>query len=447
MIVFENVHKTYKSGVDALRGIDFEIKDGEFVFIIGKSGSGKSTLMKCITCEEVPTQGNVFIDGFNISSMSRALVPVLRRQIGMIYQDFRLIETKTVFENIAFAGEIIGIPKKSLAQTVQLVLNIVGLKDKADAYPQELSGGEQQRVAIARAMVNNPKLIVADEPTGNLDPETSENIMAILQEINRSGSTVVVCTHDSNLVDRMKKRVIEIDAGLIARDEKDSKYAQDKKPEEKEFAGYGIENPGFAFGDDPNFKEDSDYSDNYDDDNYEAPTPSEFFFGETPPEVAAAEAEAKAKAAEETAKALAEQEAAKEASDEAEEAEEDVTHENYSAQIEETSSEDNATDEEAVEAAEVADTAVEEIEDESSEEDDKDTAGEIQEEEHFEQEKNEKKDEAPAKDPNDFVFNDDDKKEETAETKEEDAEEDKGDDWIEEVSLNDIDLDIQEDDD
>ena len=232
MIVFENVHKTYKSGVDALRGIDFEIKDGEFVFIIGKSGSGKSTLMKCITCEEVPTQGNVFIDGFNISSMSRALVPVLRRQIGMIYQDFRLIETKTVFENIAFAGEIIGIPKKSLAQTVQLVLNIVGLKDKADAYPQELSGGEQQRVAIARAMVNNPKLIVADEPTGNLDPETSENIMAILQEINRSGSTVVVCTHDSNLVDRMKKRVIEIDAGLIARDEEDSKYQHTEKPAE-----------------------------------------------------------------------------------------------------------------------------------------------------------------------------------------------------------------------
>ena len=136
MIVFENVHKTYKSGVDALRGIDFEIKDGEFVFIIGKSGSGKSTLMKCITCEEVPTEGNVYIDDFNISSMSRALVPVLRRQIGMIYQDFRLIETKTVFENIAFAGEIIGIPRKSLTQTVQLVLNIVGLKDKADAYPK-----------------------------------------------------------------------------------------------------------------------------------------------------------------------------------------------------------------------------------------------------------------------------------------------------------------------
>ena len=434
MIVFENVHKTYKSGVDALRGIDFEIKDGEFVFIIGKSGSGKSTLMKCITCEEVPTEGNVYIDGFNISSMSRALVPVLRRQIGMIYQDFRLIETKTVFENIAFAGEIIGIPKRSLAQTVQLVLNIVGLKDKADAYPQELSGGEQQRVAIARAMVNNPKLIVADEPTGNLDPETSENIMAILQEINRSGSTVVVCTHDSNLVDRMKKRVIEIDSGLIARDEEDSKYEHVQKPVEKDFEGYGIENPGFAFGDDPNFEEDGEYSDNYDDDNYEAPK-SEFFFGETPPEVVAkekAEAEAAAAAAiaaKEAAEAAAqvaveEAEEIEEEISEAQEAEEDETHENYSALIEE---EDDGESDIIPED--------EPAEDESAEEDEK------------EEDKNEEK-----KDSSDFVFNDDDKKvEETKEEKKEDAkeeaEEDKNDDWIEEVSLNDIDLDIQEDDD
>ena len=395
MIVFENVHKTYKSGVDALRGIDFEIKDGEFVFIIGKSGSGKSTLMKCITCEEVPTEGNVYIDDFNISSMSRALVPVLRRQIGMIYQDFRLIETKTVFENIAFAGEIIGIPRKSLTQTVQLVLNIVGLKDKADAYPQELSGGEQQRVAIARAMVNNPKLIVADEPTGNLDPETSENIMAILQEINRSGSTVVVCTHDSNLVDRMKKRVIEIDAGLIARDEEDSKYEQEKKPEEKEFSGYGVENAGVAFGDDPNFEGDADYADNFDDENYEVPAPAEFFFGETPPEVIE---EAKAKAEAEAAAAAAQAEA-----EEAEKAEV---------------------------AEEIAETAVpEEIQEEVSEA------------------------ESESAKTADIVFNDEDKKPaeevkaEEESVSEEDEEDDKGDDWIEELSLNDIDLDIQEDDD
>ncbi len=392
MIVFENVHKTYKSGVDALRGIDFEIKDGEFVFIIGKSGSGKSTLMKCITCEEVPTEGNVYIDDFNISSMSRALVPVLRRQIGMIYQDFRLIETKTVFENIAFAGEIIGIPRKSLTQTVQLVLNIVGLKDKADAYPQELSGGEQQRVAIARAMVNNPKLIVADEPTGNLDPETSENIMAILQEINRSGSTVVVCTHDSNLVDRMKKRVIEIDAGLIARDEEDSKYEQEKKPEDKEFSGYGVENAGVAFGDDPNFEGDADYADNFDDENYEVPAPAEFFFGETPPEVIE---EAKAKAEAEAAAAAAQAEA-----EEAEKAE----------VAEETEADEEVKEEVSEAESETAKTA-------------------------------------------DIVFNDEDKKPaeevkaEEESVNEEDEEDDKGDDWIEELSLNDIDLDIQEDDD
>ncbi|MCR5528909.1 MAG: cell division ATP-binding protein FtsE [Saccharofermentans sp.] len=443
MIVFENVHKTYKSGVDALRGIDFEIKDGEFVFIIGKSGSGKSTLMKCITCEEVPTEGNVYIDGFNISSMSRALVPVLRRQIGMIYQDFRLIETKTVFENIAFAGEIIGIPKRSLAQTVQLVLNIVGLKDKADAYPQELSGGEQQRVAIARAMVNNPKLIVADEPTGNLDPETSENIMAILQEINRSGSTVVVCTHDSNLVDRMKKRVIEIDSGLIARDEEDSKYEHVQKPVEKDFEGYGIENPGFAFGDDPNFEEDGEYSDNYDDDNYEAPK-SEFFFGETPPEVVAKE---KAEAEAAAAAAIAAEKAAKEEA-EALDAAKDAVEET----VEEVAAAEEETTEEIFEASEAEEDETYENYSALIEEDDgeSDVIPEDEPEEAASEEKTSKEEEK--KDPSDFVFNDDEKKvEETKEEKKEDAkeeaEEDKNDDWIEEVSLNDIDLDIQEDDD
>ena len=267
MISFSNVHKTYRSGVDALRGIDFTIEDGEFVFVIGKSGSGKSTLMKCITREEVPTEGCVRIDGFDISSMSRALVPTLRRQLGMIYQDFRLIETKTVFENISFAGEIIGIPRDSLNRTVQLVMNVVGLKDKADAYPQELSGGEQQRVAIARAMINNPKIIVADEPTGNLDPETSESIMALLLDINKSGSTVVVCTHDATLVDRMKKRVIEIEDGLIVRDQKDSKYAETGAP-----AASAKQMPrGIAFGDDPAFEDDREYSDNFDDDAYKIP--------------------------------------------------------------------------------------------------------------------------------------------------------------------------------
>ncbi len=267
MIDFIDVEKTYKSGVEALKGVSFTIEDGEFVFIIGKSGSGKSTLLKCITCEETPTEGKVTIDNFDISHMSRALVPVLRRKIGMIYQDFRLIDSKTVAENVAFAGEIIGVPKQSLMNTVQICLSVVGLKDKADCYPQELSGGEQQRVAIARAMVNNPSLIVADEPTGNLDPETSEAIMAMLLELNQNGgTTVIICTHDSAMVDRMKQRVIEIDSGLIVRDEKKSSYKGDQAehehavPAPSRTSGYGA----VAFGDD------EEYSDGYDDPNYEA---------------------------------------------------------------------------------------------------------------------------------------------------------------------------------
>ena len=274
MIRYIGVRKTYRSGVEALKGVDFEIDTGEFVFVIGKSGSGKSTLLKCLTKEEDPTEGKVTIDNFNITKMSRALIPVLRRNIGMIYQDFRLIESKTVEENIAFVGEVVGIPKKNLGQTVRLVLNVVGLKDKAHAYPQELSGGEQQRVAIARAMVNNPKLIVADEPTGNLDPETSESSMALLLDINRGGTTVIVCTHDSNMVDRMKKRVIEVDDGRIVRDDYASGYSaeEEEKPKPfnaKQLAEAGMDVPvGLSFGDDPNFDEDRDYGDDYDDDQF-----------------------------------------------------------------------------------------------------------------------------------------------------------------------------------
>lgn len=273
MIDFINVEKTYRSGVEALRGVNFTIEDGEFVFVIGKSGSGKSTLLKCITCEEKPTSGKVTIDNFDISHMSRALVPVLRRKIGMIYQDFRLIETKTVAENVAFAGEIIGVPKQSLINTVQICLSVVGLKDKAGCYPQELSGGEQQRVAIARAMVNNPSLIVADEPTGNLDPETSEAIMAMLLEINRNGgTTIIICTHDSAMVDRMKQRVIEIEDGLIARDEKASSYKGDQadheayQPQTSRTAAYGGSTGAVAFGDD------EEYNDDFDDPGYGAET-------------------------------------------------------------------------------------------------------------------------------------------------------------------------------
>lgn len=272
MIKFQNVHKTYKnSGVNALKGVSFLIDDGEFVFIIGKSGAGKSTILKCMDCEESPDEGAVFVDGFNISSMPRALVPVLRRQVAMVFQDFRLIETKTVSENIAFAGEIIGLTQRNLHQKIQLVLNIVGLKDKADDYPASLSGGERQRVAIARAMLNNPKVIVADEPTGNLDPETSENIMGLLLDINRSGTTVIVCTHDSNMVDKMKKRVIEIDNGYVVRDKEGGSYA-DEEPEEKQQV-----DSGFAFGDDSDYRNESDEG-SYADMN----KGSDFFFGETP---------------------------------------------------------------------------------------------------------------------------------------------------------------------
>ncbi len=284
MIDFIDVKKTYRSGVEALKGVSFTIDDGDFVFVIGKSGSGKSTLLKCITCEESPSEGSVRIDGFDIAHMSRALVPVLRRQIGMIYQDFRLIETKTVAENVAFAGEIVGVPPKSLANTVSICLSAVGLKDKANAYPQELSGGEQQRVAIARAMVNNPKLIVADEPTGNLDPDTSESIMAMLLEINKNGktsgnkTTVIICTHDSNLVDRMKQRVIEIDGGLIVRDEKASGYTEDRKEEAPSVIT--SEDYGNLPGGDLAFGEDSVYSDSYDDQGYEQKTGG-FVFGDS----------------------------------------------------------------------------------------------------------------------------------------------------------------------
>ena len=277
MIDFINVEKTYKSGVDALRGVSFTIEDGEFVFVIGKSGSGKSTLLKCITCEEKPTSGKVTIDNFDISHMPRALIPVLRRKIGMIYQDFRLIESKTVAENVAFAGEIIGVPKKSLDNTVMFCLSSVGLREKANAYPQELSGGEQQRVAIARALVNNPSLIVADEPTGNLDPETSEAIMAMLLEINRNGTsgnktTVIICTHDKTMVDRMKKRVLEIENGKLVRDEKESGYGDRLtadsnaaiEAQSRTSLYSGANSDLVSFGDD----EDAAYGDNFDDEEF-----------------------------------------------------------------------------------------------------------------------------------------------------------------------------------
>lgn len=224
MIEFQHVYKTYKKGVPALEDVNFKIDAGEFVFFIGESGAGKSTLIKLLTCEERPSRGHVILDHFNVGRMRRQLVPFLRRRFGMVFQDFRLIDSKTVFENVAFAMEIVGAPKEVIQRRVPIVLSVVGLKERMDAYPKELSGGEAQRVGIARAMVNNPRLILADEPTGNLDPANSEAIMALLEEVNRVGTTVIICTHDVALVDAMRKRVIELKDGRVVRDEKSSGY-------------------------------------------------------------------------------------------------------------------------------------------------------------------------------------------------------------------------------
>jgi cell division transport system ATP-binding protein len=224
LIEFSQVSMVYQTGTHALKNVNFKIIDGEFVFVIGRSGAGKSTLIKLLTCEERPTSGRVLIDSYNISTIRNRLIPYLRRNIGMVFQDFRLIDTKTVFENVAFAMEIVGASNRTIRRRVPIVLSIVGLREKAGARPGELSGGEQQRVAIARAMVNNPMIILADEPTGNLDPTNSEAIMAILQDINRSGTTVIICTHDRVLVDRMKLRVIEINDGILVRDDNEGAY-------------------------------------------------------------------------------------------------------------------------------------------------------------------------------------------------------------------------------
>lgn len=224
MIEFRSVSMTYKAGIHALKNVSFIVPDSEFVFVIGKSGSGKSTLIKLLTCEENPSAGNVYIDEYEISYLKRSLVPYLRRNIGMIFQDFRLIPSKTVYENVAFAMEIIGASETNIKTRVPIVLSTVGLRDKANMKPNQLSGGEQQRIAIARAMVNNPMLILADEPTGNLDPVNSESIMALLEEINANGTTIIVCTHDSSIVNKMRRRVIEISDGRIVRDDKLGEY-------------------------------------------------------------------------------------------------------------------------------------------------------------------------------------------------------------------------------
>ena len=218
MVQFTDVFKEYANGTKALKGINFTLKDGEFAFLVGPSGSGKSTIIKLITGEIAPSSGSVIVNGYKLEDIKMRKLPYMRRSLGIIFQDFRLIEKKTVYENVAFAMRVIGIPNKEIRKRVPYVLNLVGLEDKAKMYPNELSGGEQQRVAIARALVNNPQTIIADEPTGNLDPARSLEILMLLEKINELGTTVLIVTHEKHVVNDFSKRVIAIDGGRIISD-------------------------------------------------------------------------------------------------------------------------------------------------------------------------------------------------------------------------------------
>jgi len=224
MIRLTDVFKVYANGTKALKGVTFELKTGEFAFLVGPSGSGKSTVMRLLTGELAPTDGQVIVNGFDMDRVKLRKMPYLRRTIGVIFQDFRLIEKKSVYENVSFAMRVIGASNKDIRQRVPYVLELVGLENKVKARPNELSGGEQQRVAVARALVNNPTLIIADEPTGNLDPARSLEILLLLQKINELGTTVLVVTHEKPLVDRFSQRVIAIDGGRIISDGMDGYY-------------------------------------------------------------------------------------------------------------------------------------------------------------------------------------------------------------------------------
>ncbi|MBQ1341062.1 MAG: cell division ATP-binding protein FtsE, partial [Erysipelotrichaceae bacterium] len=221
----QNVSKSYKNGVNALNDITIDIKDGEFVYVIGETGSGKSTFIKLLDGELIPTKGIVEVNGVNVGKLRFSKVPKYRRNIGVVFQDYRLIESKTVFENIAFALEVINKPRKEIRQRVIEVLEIIDLEDKAKSFPSELSGGQQQRVTIGRAIANHPQLLIADEPTGNLDPERSNEIVELLEKINQeSGTTVIMVTHDINLVNKYRKRTIKFEYGHVVSDSREGGY-------------------------------------------------------------------------------------------------------------------------------------------------------------------------------------------------------------------------------
>ena len=224
MIQFKNVSKTYPNGTQALKNVSLQVDDGEFVFIVGSSGAGKSTFLKMIMCEEQADEGEIIVNGTNLSRMRKKKIPYLRRSMGIVFQDFRLIQHMTVYENVAFAQRVVVTPIKEIKKNVPAMLSLVGLAEKYKSFPRQLSGGEQQRVALARALVNSPDILLADEPTGNLDPKTSREIMKLLEEINARGTTVLVVTHDQAIVNTMKKRVIRMQKGIITEDEKESGY-------------------------------------------------------------------------------------------------------------------------------------------------------------------------------------------------------------------------------
>ena len=229
MIEFTDVVKSYSVGNRALKGVSVQIEDGEFAFLVGPSGSGKSTIIKLITGELKPTSGTVHVNGYSLERIRKREIPYLRRTVGTVFQDFRLIQNKTVYENVAFVMRAIGAREKEIRERVPYVLNLVGLDTKSRRHPGELSGGEQQRLAIARALVNNPSTIIADEPTGNLDPARSLEIMSLLMEINNLGTTMLVVTHAKDLVERFHKRVIAIDDGLIIGDGMDGYYTHENQ--------------------------------------------------------------------------------------------------------------------------------------------------------------------------------------------------------------------------